>query len=273
MVVTEQRRIHPTAIIDDEALIEEGVEIGPFCVIGKNVRIGAGTQLHPHVVIENAILGRNCQVFGGANLGGIPQDYKFEGEPTRVIIGDNNVLREYVTIHRATGEGQVTRLGNHNMLMAYAHIGHNCDIGSHVIIASYVGISGHVTVEDYANFGGDCGVHQKARIGTLAMVGGKAGVTQDVPPYMIATGIPAKVYDINVRGLRRAKIAEKTRRELRQAYKLLYRSNLNITQAIEVIEEEIESSPELEHLLNFIRGTRQGGNGRGNEPPAIVTGE
>lgn len=256
---------HPTAIIDPEAEIEPDVKIGAYCTIGKGCRIGSGTVLHPQVqIIENTTLGRNCQVFCGVVLGGPPQDTKFRGEQSFVLIGDNNVLREYVTVHRATGEGSSTRLGHDNMVMAYSHIGHNCEIGNQVIIASYVGISGHVIVEDRANFGGLCGVHQEARIGTHCMIGGMTGITTDIPPYMLAQGSPAKVIDTNSRGLKKAGISDKTRRELRQAYKLLYRSSLNVTQALEAIEEEIESSPELDHLVNFIRTSREGFRGRGN---------
>lgn len=264
------KRWHPTAIIDPRAEIEPDVEIGPYCIIGKNCFIGAGTVLHGHVhIFENTRIGRNCQIYSGAMLGGPPQDYKFKGETSYLELGDNNIVREYVTIHRATGEGECTRIGNYNMIMAYAHIGHNCIIGNHVTISSYVGISGHVTVEDYANFGGICGVHQNCTIGTLVMIGGMSGVTQDIPPYMLATGRPARVYDINIRGLRRANVPAKVRSDLRQAYKLLYRSNLNVSQALEAIEEEIDPSPELNHLVAFIQRTREGFNGRANNPPPL----
>src|SRR5262249_35826655 len=150
--------------------------------------------------------------------------------------------------------------------MAYAHVGHNCHIGNSVTIASFVGISGHVTVEDHANFGGHVGVHQYSRIGSLAMVGGMSGVAQDIPPYMLAAGVPATVIEVNRRGLIRAEMSQKVRNELRQAYKLLYRSNLNISQALEAIAEDIERSPELDHLVEFIRSSRDGYSGRGNNP-------
>lgn len=268
MVVAE--RWHATAVVHPTAEIEPDVEIGPYCLVGRNCVIGSGTVLHAHVhLVENTRIGRRCQIHSGAILGGPPQDFKYRGEDSYLEIGDDNVLREYVTIHRATGEEAFTRIGCHNMVMAYAHIGHNCEIGNHVTVASYVGISGHVTVEDHANFGGICGVHQNCRIGTLAMIGGMSGVNQDVPPYMLARGVPAKVYDVNVRGLRRANVAQGVRSELKEAYKLLYRSNLNVSQAMESIERSLESSPELEHLLQFIRETRGGFNGRGNNPPPL----
>ncbi len=259
--------IHSSAIIHPSAMIQPGVKIGPFCVIEEDVHIGEGTVLHAQVVLQRGTrIGRNNQLHGGANFGGPPQDTKFKDEPSFVEIGDNNIIREFVTIHRATGEGQTTRIGAHNMIMAYAHIGHNCDIGSNITIASYVGVSGHVTIFDNANLGGIVGVHQYSRIGKLTMIGGMSGVAEDIPPYMLATGRPARVYDINVRGLRRAGISPKVRGELRLAYKLLYRSNLNTSQAIEAIREEIETSPELEHLLEFLGDSRDGFGGRGNNP-------
>lgn len=270
MSTVADARIHPSAIIDPSADIDSDVIIGPFCIVGENVSIRSGTVLHPSVhILQNTRIGLNCQIFSGAVIGGPPQDHKFKNEGTYVEIGDDNILREFVTIHRATGAGQVTRVGCNNMVMAYAHIAHNCEIGNRVTIASYVGISGHVTVEDGVNFGGSSGIHQFCRIGTLAMVGGMSGINKDVPPYMMVSGLPAQVIDVNVRALRRAGIPAKVRGEVRAAYKLLYRSNLNQSQALQAIEEEIEPSPELEHLLNFIRNTRDGTNGRGNSAPSL----
>ena len=263
--------IHPTAILHPSAVIDPTAEIGPYCILGPNVTVAAGSVLHPHVVVErNVRIGRDCEVYSGSVLGGPPQDHKFKDEQSWVEIGDNNIIRECVTIHRATGEDQVTRLGSHNMLMAYVHIGHNCEIANHITLASYVGVSGHVTIEDNANIGGITGIHQFCRIGTLAMVGGLSGVVQDIPPYMLSNGRPARVYDVNVRGLRRAQVTAKVRGELREAYKLLYRSNLNASQALETIEEEIAPSPELHHLVEFIRNTRSNGyGGRGNNPTPL----
>ena len=257
--------IHSTAFIDPTAQISEGVQVGPYCIIGKNVHVGKDTILHPRVsLVENATIGENCQIFEGAIIGGPPQDHKYKNELSFVEIGDHNIIREYCTIHRATGEGNATRIGNHNMLMAYAHIGHNCLLGNHITLASYAGVSGHVVIEDYVNIGGISGVHQFCRIGKLAMIGGLSGVSQHIPPYMLVEGRPARVYDINKIGLRRAGISPKVRNELRQTYKLLYRSNLNMSQALEAIEENVEKSPELEHLLRFIYEARNDGNGRGS---------
>lgn len=260
--------IHPTAIVDPSAEIGQGVSIGPFSLIGKNARIGDDTQIDSHVVIDtNTTLGRDCRVMSCAVLGGPPQDYKFKGEQTYLRIGDGNIIREYVTIHRASGEGEATVIGDNNMLMAYCHIGHNCDIGSNITMANYVGISGHTLVEDKVVFGGIVGVHQKVRIGELAMIGGLSKVVQDVPPFAMADGRPTRVCDLNVIGLRRNGVTSKVRSEIKQAYKLLYRSNLNMSQALEAIENELEPSDELQYLLDFIRNIRLGFGGRQLEDP------
>ena len=258
--------VHSSSFIDPSAEIHPDAKIGAFCTVGVDVRIGAETVVHPNVhILANTSIGKNCQIFSGCVFGGDPQDTKFKGEKSYVEIGDDNILREYTTIHRATGEGCKTVLGNDNMLMAYTHVGHNSLIGNFVTIASYGGVSGHVTIEDSATIGGNCGIHQFCSIGKLAMVGGMSGIISDVPPYMMMMGIPAKVCDINARGLRKANISPKVRGELRQAYKLLYRAGLNQAQALEAITEEIESSDELEHLLNFIRNSRSGNSGRQNQ--------
>ena len=260
--------IHSTALVDPSAEIGQGARIGAYAVIGGNVRIGDGTRIDPHVVIEcNTTLGKDCKVMSGVVLGGAPQDYKFKGEETYLHIGDSNVLREFVTIHRASGEGEATVIGDNNMLMAYCHIGHNCKIGNDITMANYVGISGHVLVEDRVVFGGIVGVHQKVRIGKLAMLGGLSKVVQDVPPFAMADGRPAKVCDLNVIGLRRAEVSSKVRTDLKQAYKLLYRSDLNTSQALEAIESELEPSDELQYLIDFVRNVRSGFGGRQLEAP------
>ena len=260
--------IHSTALVDPSVEIGQGTWIGAYSVIGENVRIGDGTRIDPHVVIEcNTILGRDCNVMSGVVLGGAPQDYKFKGEQTYLRIGDGNVLREFVTIHRASGEGEATVVGDNNMLMAYCHIGHNCKIGSHITMANYVGISGHALVEDRVVFGGFVGVHQKVRIGKLAMVGGLSKVVQDVPPFAMTDGRPTKVCDLNVIGLRRSGVSPKVRTDLKQAYKLLYRSNLNTSQALQAIESQLDPSDELQYLIDFVRSVRLGFGGRQLEAP------
>lgn len=261
------KTVHETAVIDPNAQLGEGVQVGPFCVIGSNVVIGDGTVIGAHVVIEPwTTVGNECRIYTGAVLGGVPQDQKFKGERSFLTMGDRNIIREYVTIHRATGEGNSTTIGNDNMLMAYCHIGHNCTLGNNITMANMVGISGHVSIEDRSVFGGMVGVHQFVRIGKLAMLGGYSKVAQDVPPFMMVDGRPVKVYDLNVRGLRRSGVGPGVRSGLRQAYKLLYRSNLNLSQAIEAIEAEVEQSPERDYLLNFVRNIRFGCAGRQDEP-------
>jgi UDP-N-acetylglucosamine acyltransferase len=265
---TSQLTIHETAIVDPMAEIGFGVEIGPYCVIGPNVRIGDGTLLSSHVTIQPyTTIGSNCRIQTGAVLGGPPQDTKFHDEISYVAIGDNNVIREYVTIHRASGEGCATRIGDNNMLMAYCHIGHNSQVGSGITMANYVGISGHVTIEDKVVIGGIVGVHQFVRIGRLAMVGGYSKVVQDVPPFSMADGRPAKVCDLNVVGLRRNGVSAKIRADLRRAFKLLYRSNLNLSQAVECLKLEVDPSPEMEYLVEFIKNVKNGFGGRQLDRP------
>lgn len=268
VVKKSKTEIHPTAMIDPNAEIGRNVAVGAYSIIGKNVKIGDGTRIDPHVVIEvNTTIGKDCVIQSGAVLGGAPQDKKFHGEDSFVRIGDNNIIREYVTIHRASGQGETTVLGDGNMLMAYCHVGHNCKIGDSITMANYCGVSGHVIVEDKVVFGAYAGVHQNVRVGKLAMIGGMSKVVQDAPPFAIVDGRPAKVCDLNVIGLRRSNVTPKVRSEIRLAYKLLYRSNLNTSQALDAIEREIEPSEELDYLLDFIRSMREGFSGRQLEAP------
>jgi len=255
--------VHESAIVDPGAELGTDVEVGPFSIIGPNVKIGDGTVLASHVVVEQwTTIGENCSIHSGAILGGKPQDQKFKGERSYLNIGNRNIIREYVTIHRATGEGNATTIGDDNMLMAYCHVGHNCTLGSGIMMANMVGISGHVVVEDKVVFGGMVGVHQYVRIGKMAMVGGYSKISQDAPPFMMVDGRPGKVYDLNVRGLRRNKVSAAVRSSLKQAHKLLYRSNLNLSQAIEAIETEVDPSAERDYLLEFVRNVRCGCAGR-----------
>ncbi len=259
--------IHPTAVVDTTAELAVDVTVGPYCVIGKHVKIGRGTRLESHVVIDtNTSIGEECQIRQGSVLGGPPQDHKYAGEPTYLQIGDRNVIRELVTIHRATGEGEVTRIGDDNMIMAYCHIGHNCWMGNGVIMANNVGISGHSLIEDRVVFGGMVGVHQFVRIGKFAMVGGLSKVVSDVPPFMMADGRPTELIGLNVLGLRRAGIPPKVRTGLKQAFRLLYRSGMNLTQGIEAAYNEVEPSDERDYLLEFLTNIRRGFGGRQNDP-------
>ncbi len=262
--------IHPTAVIDPSAEIADGVSVGAYSVIGEGVKLSSGVKVHAHVVIEaHSIIGEDCEIWPGAVLGGIPQDRKFKGEKSYLIVGKNNIIRECVTIHRAAGVGEETRIGDDNLIMAYVHIGHNCTVGSGITMANMVGVSGHVTVEDKVTIGGFVGIHQFVRIGKLAMLGGYSKVVQDVPPFMMADGRPCDVLDLNIIGLRRGGVSSATRTDLKQAYKLLYRSNMNVTQALDVIEADIPSSPERDYLLEFMRNIRNGFGGRQHDKPRV----
>lgn len=259
--------VHPSAMVDPSARLGDNVEIGPGSIIGPDVDLGEGTIIGPHAVIKRwTRLGINCRVESGCVLGGEPQDFKYSGERTYLLIGNNNIIREFTTIHRATGEGMATEIGDNNLIMAYCHIGHNCNIGSRVTMANMVGISGHVVIEDRVVFGGMVGVHQFVRFGRLAMVGGFSKVVQDVPPYMMADGRPSRVYGLNVLGLRRAGVMTATRAGLKQAYKFIYRSDMNLSQAIEAIETEVDPSDERDYLLDFLRNVRLGFGGRQLDP-------
>jgi UDP-N-acetylglucosamine acyltransferase len=259
--------IHPTAVVDPSAELAEGVSIGPFCVVGRDVKVGARTALESHVVLEPFThIGQDCQIRQGAVLGGPPQDYKFKGERSFLTIGERNIIREFVTIHRASGEDEQTRIGNDNMIMAYCHIGHNSWLGNNIIMANQVGISGHCLVEDRVVFGGIVGVHQFVRMGKLAMIGGMSKVVADVPPFMLVDGRPAELNGLNVLGLRRAGIPPKVRAALKQGFRLLYRSGFNLTQGIEAAYNEVEQSEERDYLLEFLTNIRRGYGGRQNDP-------
>jgi UDP-N-acetylglucosamine acyltransferase len=259
--------VHPTAVVDSTAELGEGVYIGPFCVVGPHSVIGNGTRLESHVVVEsNTHLGSECHVRQGAVLGGPPQDHKYRGERSYLLIGDRNIIREFVTIHRATGEGEATRIGNDNMIMAYCHIGHNAELGNGIMMANQVGMSGHCLVEDRVVFGGIVGVHQFVRIGKFAMIGGMSKVVTDVPPFMMVDGRPTEVVGLNVLGLRRAGIPPKVRSGLKQAFRLLYRSGLNLTQGIEAAYNEVDPSEDRDYLLEFLTNIRRGYAGRQNDP-------
>lgn len=262
-------KIHPTAVVHPKAELAEDVEVGPYSIIGPNVVIDSGTVLGAHVVIEeNTFIGKMNSIGHGAVLGAPPQDRKFKHERTYLRIGDNNLIREYVTIHRASGEGEETVIGNNCFLMAYSHIGHNTRVGNGVVMANSVGISGHCVIEDGANIGGMTGVHQYTRIGRLAMVGGMSRITRDVPPYLVVEGNPVVVHGVNLVGLKRAGIPELHRTALRTACRLLYFANLNTSQAIERIRAEVPLVPEVEHLVRFVEEIRLGRNGRYLDQPS-----
>lgn len=252
--------IHKTAIINPGAKIGKNVAIGPYSVIGENVEIGDDTVIGPHVVIDGwTKIGKNNQIFHGASVGLPPQDLKYKGEKTYLFIGDNNIIRENVTIHRGTEEGGgETWIGNNNLIMAYCHVAHDCQLGSNIIMSNATNLAGHVVIEDNAVIAGLTGVHQFVRIGKMAMVGAHSKVTKDVPPYILVDGHPARVNGINVVGLRRNGVNPDLRREIKRAYKILYRSNLNISQAVEKMDQELDASEEIEHFLRFLRNAQRG---------------
>jgi len=251
--------VHPTAIVSKKAKLGEKVEIGPFCVIGDNVEIGDETKIGSRVYIEGwTRIGKRCHIFQGAVIGTPAQDTHYEGEVSFVEIGNYNLIREYVTIHRGTKKESKTYIGNNNFIMAYSHIAHNCWVGNNVVIANMGTLAGYVTIEDRAVIGGLTGVHQYVRIGTCAMVGGCSKVIKDIPPFTLANGNPARIYKLNVVGLRRAGISQTTRNHLSRAYRILFRSGLNTTQALERIENELEGIPEIKYLCDFIRTSKRG---------------
>ena len=251
--------IHSTAVIHPKAQIGDGCEIGPYSVIGENVVLGPGCKLHSHVVIDGyTVLGRENEIFPFASIGLKTQDLKWKGGITRTEIGDHNTFREYVTIHSATSDGEVTLVGSHNHILAYCHLAHNVQLGSHIIMSNVGTLAGHVTVEDHAVIGGLGAVHQFCRVGTMSMIGGCSKVVQDVPPYMMVDGNPAQTRTINKVGLERRGVSEEAQGALKQAFKILFREGLTNTNALIKIEAELPKSPELEHLIHFARTSQRG---------------
>jgi UDP-N-acetylglucosamine acyltransferase len=252
-------RIHPTAIISPDAEIAADVEIGAFAIVGEGCTIGSGCVIAPRATLErNVTLGHSVKVGIGTIIGGPPQDLKFAGEETTVEIGDGTVIREYVTINRGTAHSFKTTVGENCLLMSYVHIGHDCRIGNSVILSNVVQLAGHVAIEDKAIISGMSAVHQFARIGRQAFIGGMSRVSKDIPPFLKAVGNPVKLYGLNTIGLQRNGMDEETIRELKRAYRLLFRSDLNVTQAIERAQTEIEPLPEVRELIRFVEASERG---------------
>jgi UDP-N-acetylglucosamine acyltransferase len=260
-------KIHPLACVDPQAELAEDVVIGPFCLIEGGVKIGAGCVLESHVTIKGGTtIGINNTIAQGAILGGDPQDRKYRGEPTYLEIGNDNVIREYVTIHRGSTEGSTTRVANNCYIMALAHLGHDCQVHDFVTITNSVGISGHCTIEELVTIGGVTGIHQWVRVGKVAMIGGLSRISQDVPPFMITDGHDPVVHDINAIGLRRYGITSEDRLALHKACKLLFKSDFGLTKAIEMVRKEVRLTKEVEYLLAFEERRFKGKNGRGDQP-------
>lgn len=252
-------KIHPTAIIDPSAKIGSDVTIGPYSIIGPECVIGDNCQIGSSVAIHRwTELGPGCRVWHGASLGGDPQDLKFKGGRTTVKIGKNTVIREYTTINLSTDEGDVTLVGDNCFLMAYCHIAHECTVGNGVILANSATLAGHVTVEDFAIIGGLTPVHQFARVGCYCMIGGSSAVQKDVLPYTKAFGNPLGMYGLNSIGLTRRGFGQEQRDLIEKAYRLIFRSKLNTTQALNRIKDDLPISPEIRHIIEFIESSARG---------------
>jgi UDP-N-acetylglucosamine acyltransferase len=251
--------IHTTAVIHPKAQIGADCYVGPYCVIGEHVVLGDRCQLHSHVVIDgHTALGRENEIFPFASIGLKTQDLKWKGGVTRVQIGDRNTFRENVTVHSATNDGDATVIGSDNHILAYCHVAHDCRLGDHIVMSNVGTLAGHVIVEDHAIVGGLAAVHQFCRIGKMSIVGGCSKVVQDVPPFMLADGNPAQTRTINKVGLERNGVSEESQTALKQAYKVLFREGLTISNALAKIEAELPNLPEIAHLVQFARASERG---------------
>lgn len=250
--------VHKSAVIADGAQIHETAEIGPYVVIGPNVKIGKGTKIGPHAVIDgHTTIGEDCNIFAGATIGLEPQDLGYKGEPTGVQMGNRVTAREYVTIHRATNDG-VTVIGDDCFFMAYSHVAHDCKVGNGVILANSSMLAGHVQVGDYAILAGVCVIHQHCRLGRMLLMSGMSATRQDLPPFAMVDGRPPEIRGVNAVGLKRRQIAPATRKAIKEAYRILYRTDANLTNALIQIEKEIEPFPEILEIVEFYRSSKRG---------------
>ncbi len=252
-------QIDPRAVISPKAQLGNDVVVGPFAVIEDDVVIGDGTWIAPHAVVYNgARIGKECKMYPGASLSAPPQDLKYKGEPTLLMIGDKTVVREYVTLNRGTAESGKTVIGSNCLFMAYTHVAHDCVVGNNVVLANCVALAGHVTLKDYVIIGGLTPIHQFVSVGEHSMVGGGLRVSKDVPPYILAGQNPLCFEKLNLVGLRRRGFSGKTIELLEQVYRILYRSNLNVSQALERITREVEQTPEVLNVVDFIGKSKRG---------------
>ena len=251
--------IHPTAVVSGDAKIGADVTIGPFAIIGEQCVIGDGCVVGPRATLEHFVtLAPNVKVGSGSILGGEPQDLKFKGERTTVEIGENTTIREYATINRGTAQSFKTTVGKNCLIMSYVHLAHDCHVGDGVILSNGVQLAGHVTIEDKVTISGLVAVHQFARIGRFSFVGGMSRVSKDIPPFIKAVGNPIKLYGLNSVGLQRNGFSEEVMRELKRAYRLFFRSELNVSQALERARTELQQSPEVEALIRFVDESQRG---------------
>jgi UDP-N-acetylglucosamine acyltransferase len=252
--------IHPSAVVSARAELAAGVKIGPYSIIGDHVKVGKDTNIGSHVVIEGrTVIGERNNIYPFVSIGSPPQDVGYKGEDTRVVIGNDNIIREYCTINRATTKQEwVTIVGNNNYLMISSHIGHDCVVGDHVIMANAATLGGHTIVGDYASLGGLAAAHQFVRIGAYAFIGGLTGIPQDIPPYMIAAGERAKLHGPNQIGLRRHGFSNEVILGLKKAYRIIWRETSIFSEGVARVREEMESFPELEVLLDFIVNSKRG---------------
>ncbi|HNS14841.1 MAG TPA: acyl-ACP--UDP-N-acetylglucosamine O-acyltransferase [Syntrophorhabdaceae bacterium] len=251
--------IHPTAIIHKNAKIDNGVDIGPYCIVEEKATIREGTKLLGHVVIQgNTTIGEGCTISPFASIGGPPQDISYKGEDTTLRIGNNNIIKEYVTINKGSVHGGgATEVGNNNFIMAYSHIAHDCRVGSNIIMANCATLAGHVEVADFVTFAGLCAVHQFCRVGKYAFISGITGVPKDVPPFVIAAGSRAELYGLNVVGLERHGFSKEDISQLKKAYRILFRSSLPLTTSLKVIQEELKGE-HIDELIHFIQASKRG---------------
>ena len=250
--------IHPTAIVDNNSVISDGVEIGPYCYIGPKVEIGSNTRLHSHISIKgDTKIGKNNEIFPFVSIGTSPQDLKYNGEKNSIIIGDDNKLREYVNINPGTLQGgTITKLGNNNLLMVYCHVAHDCDLGNNIVLANNVQVGGHVTIEDNAIVGGSCAIHQFSRIGKLAMVGGMTGVLSDVIPFGLSLGNRNNLAGLNLIGLRRAKILNNDIKVLQEFYNLTFK-NQNFRSNIQLLDKSMRENKYVKTIIDFINADKR----------------
>jgi UDP-N-acetylglucosamine acyltransferase len=252
-------QIHPSAIISPKANLADSVSVGPYTIISDNVSVGADTKIGAHCVIEgNTSIGKNCEIFTGAVIGSRPQDLKFKDEKVFLEIGNNNIIREYCTLNPGTSEGSKTIVGDDNLLMAYSHVAHDCRVGNGCVLANNSTLAGHVSIQDKAVIGGLVAIHQFVRIGMLAIIGGCSKVVQDIPPFSTCDGHPARVYGLNLIGLRRRGISHEAIKKIDQAFKLIFNSGLSAKHALDRVEKEIEKTEEIIYLVDFVKSSERG---------------